>query len=140
MSSPHLRRRYRATGSRSGLTYLFVILSAAALYVGQRHYTSHQQQVLDRLYNELETQQQKQVQLTARRDSLIGLAVIQPRAEALGLHALELKQMARLPLSVSPQRFDPTPASSVRLAEAAGRVWQWLDPPELETSEVQAAE
>jgi hypothetical protein len=135
-----MRRRYRATGSRRGLIYLFLILSAAALYVGQRHYTGRQQHAFDRLNNEFESQKQKLVQLTARRDSLIGWAVIQPRAEALGLRPLELKQMARLPLSLAPRRFDPEPAPSVRLAEAVGRVWQWLDPPELETNAVQAAE
>jgi hypothetical protein len=135
-----MRRRYRATGSRPGLIYLILILSAAALYVGQRHYTGRQQHAYDRLCNEFEAQKQKQVQLTARRDSLIGLAVIQPRAEALGLQRLQLSQTRRLPLSLPPHRFDPTPAGSVRLAEALGRVWQWLDPPELETSTVQAAE
>jgi hypothetical protein len=140
MSSPHLRRRYRATGSRSGLTYLFIILGAAALYVGQRHYISRQQRAFDQLRSEFESHEQKLVQLTAQRDSLIGLAVIQPRAEALGLHSMQLKQMGRLPLKMSPRLFEPAPANSVQLAEAVGRVWRWLDPPELESNAVQAAE
>ena len=43
MSSPHLRRRYRAAGTRPGLAYLFLLLAGATLYVGLRVYTIREQ-------------------------------------------------------------------------------------------------
>lgn len=140
MSLPHLRRRYRAVGARSGLTYLFLALAPTALYVGLRVYTARQQGTLDALQKQVDLRQEEHNRLLAERDRLVSLAEIRPRAEALGLEPIELNRMARLPLSAPAIRFDRNPVAPVSLAEAAGRLWRWLDPPTPSAQEALAGE
>jgi hypothetical protein len=140
MGSPHMRRRYRATGTRSGLAYLFLILGAATLYVGQRVYSNREQAALNILTAHVDAQTQALDRLTAGRDSLLALAVIRPKAEALGLRDVAVEQLARLPLTAPPLRHYGFPASPVRLSQTVSRIWNWLDAPRVESQEVAAHE
>ena len=140
MGSPHLRRRYRATGTRSGLTYLFLILGAATLYVGQRVYAGREQAALDLLGAHVNQQTQYLGRLAAQRDSLLSLAIVRPKAVALGLRSVGLGQLARLPLSAPRDPQGAMPASPVQFSQTADRIWKWLDPPGIESQEVAAAE
>ena len=138
MSIPRLRRRYRATGSRRGFAYLFLFLGIAALYVGVRVYTERQVQALVRLDKEVSARQVLRDSLLAERDRLTSFAVVTAKAEKLGLVPADLNQLARVPLSAPVPEFrDPT--ASVGVTTALAKVWNWLDPPELQSQEVQAA-
>lgn len=140
MGSPHMRRRYRATGTRSGMTYLFLILSAAALYVGQRVYAGREQTTLELLSAQVDRQAGALDRLTAKRDSLLNLAIVRPRAEALGLREVALGQLARLPLTAPPLRNRDIPAKPAHLSETVGRIWNWLDVPAIVSQEAAATE
>lgn len=138
MSIPRLRRRYRATGSRRGLTYLFLFLGVAALYVGIRVYTERQQYALGRLDQEVSIRHTLRDSLLAERDRLTSYAVITVKAEKLGLRPADLNQLARVPLSAPIPETD-FPATPVGVSTALAKVWHWLDAPELQPQEVQAA-
>lgn len=140
MASPHLRRRYRATGGRPGLIYLFVVLAIAAGYVAQRVFTDRERVEIKELQDVVDQEQKLCEQLAARRDSLLSLAVIEPRAEKLGLLAPELDQLARLPLDAPVLYQEPEYTDPSNLAEAVGRVWQWLDSPTISATEARAGE
>ena len=140
MGSPHMRRRYRATGTRSGLTYVFLILGAAALYLGQRVYSSREQTALELLSAHVNAQTQALARLTARRDSLLSLAIVRPKAEALGLREVALGQLARLPLTAPPLRAYTAPASPAQISQTFSRIWNWLDAPVIESQEAVATE
>ena len=138
MGSPHMRRRYRATGTRSGLTYVFLILGAAALYVGQRVYAGREQAALELLSAHVDAQTQALGRLTARRDSLLSLSIVRPKAESLGLREVALGQLARLPLTAPPLRYESAPASPAHLSQTFGRIWNWLDAPAIKSQEAVA--
>jgi hypothetical protein len=138
VSIPRLRRRYRATGSRRGFAYLFLFLGIAALYVGIRVYTERQVQTLVRLDKEVSTRQVLRDSLLAERDHLNSFAVVTAKAEELGLVPPDLNRLARVPLSAPVPAFQD-PATSVGVTTALAKVWHWLDTPELQSQEVQAA-
>lgn len=140
MGSPHMRRRYRATGTRSGLAYVFLILGAAALYVGQRVYSGREQTALEHLSAHVDAQNQALERLTARRDSMLSLAIVRPKAEALGLREVALDQLARLPLTAPPIRAYAAPASPAEISQTFSRIWNWLDAPVIESQEAVATE
>jgi len=141
MSAPHLRRRYRATGSRRGLVYLFLLVGLSALYVGQRYYTGRKQVELDRGRLQLDRKIELLDSLQACRDSLRTLARIEPRALQLGLERVDLAQLARLPLTspVLPRNEYEQPAQPFQWAGAGRRIWDWLDGAGIETSSARAA-
>ena len=140
MPSPHMRRRYRTVGARPGLAYLIVLVGLATFYVGQRVYCDRRLSALDVLQREVDQYAEARDRLLAQRDSLLGLPVIGPRAEALGLSVAHLDQLARLPLGMPvPDVTFQTPAS-FELADAVGRIWIWLDGPTVESQEALAGE
>lgn len=140
MNSPHLRRRYRASGTRSGLAYLLGLLAAASLYVGQHVYAVRQKFAVEAIRKDVEHVELELNRLRAVRDEMISLAAIEPRARELGLEAPDLAQTARLPLD-APVLYEPvTAAGPPALAEVFGKIWQWWDPPGVTTSEVRADE
>jgi hypothetical protein len=138
MSIPRLRRRYRATGSRRGFTYLFLFLGIAALYVGMRVYTERKQYAVARLEQEVLTRQTLRDSLTAERDRLTSYAMVSAKAEKLGLRPADLNQLARVPLQ-APLPVQGDPATLAGASTTLAKVWQWLDAPELKPQEVQAA-
>jgi hypothetical protein len=140
MNSPHLRRRYRAAGTRSGLIYLLGFVAAASLYVAQHVYTVRQQCRVEALRRDVETAQVDCERLKAVRDSQLSLEVIQPRAQTLGLEAPDLLQMVRLPLDAPVLEIPLKPAEPPAFAQIGQRVWQWLDPPSLSPNEVRAGQ
>lgn len=140
MNSPHLRRRYRATGTRSGLAYLLGLLAAASLYVGQHVYTVRLQCAVEALRQDTDSIQLELDRLTAVRDGQISLAVMEPRAHKLGLQSPDLTQLARLPMD-APILYEPVvPARSPVFVDVVQKVWQSLDLPGLSTNEVKAGE
>ena len=138
MSIPRLRRRYRATGSRRGFIYLFMLLGIAALYVGIRVYTERELIALGRLDQEVSSRQTLRDSLLAERDRLTSYAVITAKAEKLGLEPADLDQLARVPLSAPVPELDD-PATPVGVSTALAKVWHWLDTPAIHPQEVQAA-
>jgi len=140
MSSPHLRRRYRASGTRSGLAYLLGLLAAASLYVGQHVYTVRQQGVVEALRQDTDSIRLELDQLTAVRDGMISLAAMEPRARELGLHSPDLAQMVQLPLD-APVLYDPvTSAVPPQIVGTFAKVLDWLDPPSIGANEVKAGQ
>jgi len=140
MTSPHLRRRYRASGTRSGLAYLLGILAAASLYVGQHVYTVRQQVVVEALRKETDVIRLELDRLTGVRDGLMSLSNLEPQAHRLGLELPDLAQTAQLPLD-APVLYEPaTPAQAPAFVEAARRIWGWLDVPGIGTNEVRAGQ
>lgn len=138
MSTTRLRRRYRASGSRRGLIYLFLFVGVAALYVGQRVYTDRQHFAVGRLEQEVAARTAQLDSLQAERDRLTSYTVITERALKLGLKPAELTQLARVPLAAPASRhFEPAAGAGVQTAMA--KVWRWLDGPEVQSQEVQAA-
>jgi hypothetical protein len=118
--------------------YLFLALAGLTLYVGQQVYTGREQRAVDRLYATVTAERVALDRLSARRDSLLGLSVIEPQALKLGLRPPELEQLARLPLD-APAVFDvPLPPAPPTLGGAFARVWQWLDPPTVAPTEALA--
>jgi len=122
------------------MIYLFLLLAVAAMYVGQRVYTGREQSAVDRLGGEVDSMQLLHDQLLARRDSLISLTVIEQKADRLGLVAPSLDQMARLPLDAPILHQEQIPTDPSALADAAGRIWKWLDPPTVSSTEALAGE
>jgi hypothetical protein len=140
MTSPHLRRRYRASGTRSGLAYLLGILAAASLYVGQHVYTVRQQVVVEVLRKETAAIRLELDRLTGVRDERMSLSNLESQAHGLGLELPDLVQTTQLPLD-APVLYEPvTPARAPVLVEAARRIWGWLDFPGIGTSEVRAGQ
>ena len=141
MASPHMRRRYRAVGARPGLIYLIVLVGLATFYLGQRVYCDQRAAAVDALQREFDSYASARDRLLAQRDSLLGLPVIGPRAEALGLSVAHLDQLARLPLWIPlPDATFQAPPASFELADAAGRLWDWLDGPTIKSQEALAGE
>jgi hypothetical protein len=140
MNAPHLRRRYRAAGTRSGLIYLIGAVAAASLYVAQHVYTVRQQCRVEVLRREVEDARLACERLTALRDSKLSLSEIQPRADSLGLDQPDLGQMVSLPLDAPILEHPQQPARPPGVILAWQRVVQGLDLPDVTSNEVRADE
>lgn len=140
MPQPHMRRRYRAVGARPGLVYLVVLVGLATLHLGQKFYFERRLANVESLQRELDSLDLTGDRMVAQRDSLLGLPVIGPRAEALGLGAPKIEQLARLPLGIIPVDAPLQTPASFELVDAAGRLWDWLDPPGIESQKALAGE
>jgi len=126
MTAPRMRRRYRTSSPKRGLLYLFLFLVLSASYVGQRVYTQRLRVELGLREKSIKTMQDKLQSLQAERDRLTSLAVLGPRAQLLGLRAAEIKQLARVPLTLPPP-VPEMPESEPGLLATLERVWRWLD-------------
>jgi hypothetical protein len=118
--------------------YLLLALAGLTLYVWQHVYTGREQRAVDHMFAVVKTDRAELDRLTARRDSLLSLSVIEPSAMKLGLRPPQLEQMARLPLDAPPVFDVPLPPEPPTLAGAFTRVWKWLDPPTVTPTEALA--
>jgi hypothetical protein len=137
MTAPRMRRRYRTSSPKRGLLYLFLFLVLSASYVGQRVYTQRLRVELGLREKSIKTMQDRLQSLQAERDRLTSLAVLGPRAQLLGLRAAEIKQLARVPLTLPPP-VSEMPESEPGLLAALERMWRWLDGPVVQKQEVLA--
>lgn len=138
MNATRMRRRYRTSSPRRGLLYLLLFLLLAASYVGQRSYTQRLRVHLGEMAYTVKSMSTTLESLRAERDRLTSPAFLSLKAGELGLKAAEVKQLARVPLTL------PLPVQEVEESErgligALARVWHWLDGPTLQKQEVLAA-
>ena len=133
-----MRRRYRTASPKRGLLWLFLLVLLASLYIGQRVYSQRLAVTLDGREQKLKSMQTNLETLRAERDRLTSPAVLGPRASKLGLHPADVKQLARVPLTV-PSLAPDSVQTQTGLFAAFGRVWRWLDPPNVQQQEVLAA-
>ena len=138
MTAARMRRRYRTASPKRGLLWLFLLVLLASLYIGQRVYSQRLTVTLDGREQKLKTMAAHLESLRAERDRLTSPGVLGPRASALGLRPAEVKQLARVPLSV-PSALPDSAQAETGLLAAFGRVWRWLDPPNVQNQEVLAA-